>query len=212
MYATIMLREPLERVLGDWDFLQEKVIGRFSTFRPEGQNIYGIRRRQIDASQVVDPRKGLISEHYELGPSGIQVWHHAAFKLHVTLAGTPHRVAHNFGYWHINDMDELYLPLPSPEPGQPGYFLLCMGNPGPGESDRFAWYCQRCLTLLFERQYRTGDLGFNGFWRAERDAVTAYNSDPRHQRCPECGYVNPKGYCWNTVKDTPEERAARQLW
>src|SRR5579884_3038182 len=69
MYATIMLREPLERVLGDWDFLQEKVIGRFSTFRPEGQNIYGIRRRQIDASQVVDPRKGLISEHYELGPS-----------------------------------------------------------------------------------------------------------------------------------------------
>ncbi len=30
----------------DWDFFQDKIVGRFSTFKPPGQNIYGIRRRQ----------------------------------------------------------------------------------------------------------------------------------------------------------------------
>jgi hypothetical protein len=206
MYTNLILDEPIERVLEDWDYLQEKVIGRFSTFGPEGQNIYGIRQRTIGDGTVIDPRKGAVSAHYELGPDGLHVWQHSALKLHITLSGVPHRVQHNFGYWHINDMDELYLPLPSPEPDVPGYFLICMGNPGAGETDRFAWYCSECFTLMFERQFQTGDKGFAGFWKAERDAVSVFNSDPRHQVCPECGHVNPKGYCWNTAKDLPEEQ------
>lgn len=212
MYVNVLVKEPLEKVMADWDFLQEKVIGHFSTFKPDGQNIYGIRRRSIDAQDVVDPRKGSITEHHELGPSGITTWHHAPFKLHITSSGTPHRVSHSFGYWHVNDMDELYLPLPNPNPEVAGYSVICMGNPQPGEADRFVWYCQKCLTMLFERRYPTGDEGFNGFWKAERDAVTAYNANARNQECPECGHQNPKGYCWNVAKDSTEETQARQAW
>lgn len=212
MYANCLITEPIEKIIDDWDFFEDKVIGHFSTFKPEGQNIYGIRKRDINGAQVVDPRKGSISAHFELGPSGLRTFHHAAFKLHITAAGTPHHVAHNYGYWHINDMDELYLPLPSAEPEGPAFFTICMGNPGPGDGDSFAWYCQTCYTLLFERRYETGRLGFTGFWRAERDAVDAYNSDPKHQLCLECGRLNERGYVWMASKDSDDERAARQAW
>jgi len=87
-----------------------------------------------------------------------------------------------------------------------------MGVPKPGETDRWAWYCEQCLTLLFERVYQTGALGFNGFWKAERDAVAAYNAAPQNQRCPECGQMNPKGYYWNPAKDSPGEQQARAAW
>ena len=30
--------------------------------------------------------------------------------------------------------------------------------------------------------------------------------------CPECGFVNPLGYCWNSAKDTPEQKEARAIW
>jgi hypothetical protein len=212
MFANLYVNEPLEKIAEDWDFLHEKVIGHFSTFKPWGQNIYGIRRRAISESEVNDPRKGAISQHFEITPRGLVEWKHQAFKLHVTLSGTPHRVIHNFGYWHINDMDELYLPLPGPTPDELGYFLVIMGHPTGAESDRFAWYCQKCLTLMFEFQYETGRLGFPGFWKAERVAVKAYNADPKNQLCPECGHVNPQGYCWSPAKDTPSEQEARKIW
>lgn len=212
MYANLLIKEPLDKVLEDWDFFEDKVIGHFATFKPEGQNIYGIRKRQIDAAQVIDPTKGSISGHFELGPRGVTSWTHGALKLHITSAGTPHHVSHNFGYWHINDMDELYLPLPRVEAGNHAFFIVCMGNPREGQGDTFAWYCEQCMTLMFERRHESGSKGFNGFWRAERDAVNEYNSDPQNQICPDCGHVNPKGYCWNTAKDSPEERLARQAW
>lgn len=212
MFETIRVQEPLEKVAEDWDFLAERVIPRFSTFKPVGQNIYGIRRRTIAADDVIDPRKGAITAHYEMAPSGLVHWQHRPFQLHVTAAGVPHHVSHNFGYWHINDMDELYLPMPGETPDVPGYFILLMGTPRGDECDRFVWYCERCLTLMQEYLYSTGSAGFNGFWRAEMEAVHWYNSDPAHKLCPECGHVNPGAYCWNTNKDTDVEKAARAAW
>ncbi len=212
MFTNLYVKQPLDKIADDWDFFHEKAIGHFSTFKPWGQNIYGIRRRTISTGEVIDPRKGSISRHFEITPDGLVEWTHQPMKLHVTLGGTPHRVAHNFGYWHINDVDELYLPLPGPTAEALGYFLVIMGCPTGEESDRFVWYCQNCFTLMFERQYETGRLGFAGFWRAEREAVRAYNQDAAHQLCPECGHANPRGYCWNSSVDTEAEREARKLW
>lgn len=212
MYANVLIKEPLDKVMEDWDFFQDKIIGRFSTFMPEGQNILGLRRRNTGDGQQVDPKKGVIGQHLELGPAGVVPIHFSPMNLHVTLGGTPHHTEHNYGYWHVNDMDELSLKVPNPDPNQLGYALLCMGNPGPGESDRFVWYCDACLTLMYERQYQTGERGFFGFWKAERDAVNSYNADPQNQVCQECGHVNPKAYCWNAAKDTPDESAARRAW
>ena len=58
----------------------------------------------------------------------------------------------------------------------------------------------------------TGTTGLAGFWKGERQAVNHYNADPRLRTCPECGHVNPLGYCWNKAKDTPAEAQARQAW
>ncbi|HEY7061830.1 MAG TPA: hypothetical protein VII06_10135 [Chloroflexota bacterium] len=212
MFEAIQVSEPLERVAEDWDFLAERVLPRFSTFKPVGQNIYGIRRRHIGDAGVTDLKKGSITEHFEMGPSGLIQWEHKPFQLHITTAGTPHHVSHNFGYWHINDMDELYLPMPGATPDELGYFILLMGAPGQGETDRFVWYCQNCLTIMHEFIYPTGDDGFNGFWRAERTAVDEYNSDRAHGRCPECDTQNPAAYCWNFNKDSPLEREGRTAW
>ena len=68
MFANIVVKESLEKVADDWDFLHEKVLPHFSTFKPVGQNIYGIRRRYVGEGGIVDPQKGAMSRHYEIGP------------------------------------------------------------------------------------------------------------------------------------------------
>lgn len=212
MFREITVDEPLEKIIDDWDFLEERVVAKFSTFRPIGQNIFGIRRRAISRAAIVDPRKGNVSGALELGPNGIQSVPHKPLHIHVTTSGTPHRVAHNFGFWHVNDMDELYLPLPAADGEGLGHMLVIQETPAGAEGESFVWYCERCLTLLFEHHYETGRFGFQGFWRAEENAVRAYNADAKRRTCPECGHVNPLGYCWNAAKDTEDERKARALW
>ena len=117
-------------------------------------------------------------------------------------------MVHNFGYWHINDKDELYLPLP----GEPGYALVIQGNPVGEEKDHFAWYCEQCNTMLYEHVFASGKEGFLGLWKHERFAVTQYNSNVGLRTCPECDHVNPLGYCFKTNKDTPAEAEARKAW
>ena len=58
----------------------------------------------------------------------------------------------------------------------------------------------------------TGVTGLAGFWKGEQQAVHHYNSNPHLRKCPECGHVNPLGYCWNKAKDTPEEALSRLHW
>jgi hypothetical protein len=213
MFREVTIDEPLESIIDDWDFFQDKIVGKFSTFRTVGQNIYGIRRRAISMEHgIVDPRKGNISDALELGPKGVETIQHKPMQIHVTTAGTPHRVAHSFGFWHVNDMDEVYLGLPNPEGDALGHYVVVMQTPVGTQGESFAWYCQQCLTLHYEFRYDTGRHGLQGFWRAEDQAVRDYNSDPKNRTCPECGFVNPLGYCWNSAKDTPEQRAARAVW
>jgi hypothetical protein len=212
MFAEIMIKEPLEKVADDWDYFDDKIMKHFSTFKADGTNVFGIRRRVISAAAVDDPKKGNINRFMELGPKGLTYGEHSPLRIRVTTAGTPHHVSHNFGYWHINDKDELYLPIPSAVPGELGHFVVIMGFPTGNETDAFAWYCEKCLTLLYDHVVETGRLGFNGFWKGETQAVRTYNSDIRLRTCVECGHVNPMGYCWNRAKDTPEETAARAYW
>ena len=212
MFREITVDEPLDQIIDDWDLLEEKIASKFSTFRHVGQNIYGIRRRAITRTTIVDPRKGNTAGALELGPAGIQQVTHIPMHLHVTTGGTPHRVAHSFGFWHVNDMDELYLPLPALPGEEMGHYIVIQEAPLGKEGESFAQYCEQCLTMLFELHYETGKYGLQGFWKAEERAVREYNADPKNQICPECGHVNPLGYCWNTAKDTPDERAARAIW
>jgi hypothetical protein len=214
MFREITIDEPIEKIVDDWNFLDEKIVAKFTRFRPMGQNIYGVRRRDLSSDEIIDPVKGNISQMIELGPHGVIEVHHRPMSLHVTTAGTPHRVRHNFGFWHINDMDELYLTMPGPTADAQAYCLIFMQHPDPtghaGES--VAEYCEQCLTMLFERHYRTAELGFEGVFKFFDDSMREYNTDVKNRSCPECGHVNPYGYTWNPDRDTPEMAAARKQW
>lgn len=214
MYAELMVDRPVADLLGDWDILDDLVSKKFSRFKRVGDGILGIRRRMLEGNQVVDPVKGVLPQSLELGPNGIHAVGHDILTLRMTTGGTPHRVPHNFGFWHINDVDELYLTLPPPAPGEPAYFLVIMGNPKPSSNEGESWaqYCRECLTMLHEHYYKTAQFGMDGHWRANLAAIREYNSDVKFRTCPECGHVNPLAYVWNTAKDTPEERLARQEW
>jgi hypothetical protein len=131
-------------------------------------------------------------------------------RFHVTRAGTSHRVPHSFGYWHINDLDEIYLAIPAPEGETRGHFVVVMQKPVGKEGESFAWYCEKCLTLFDEHRFNHGQLGLGEFSRAEMEAVAKHNAGDRV--CPECGHLNPLAYTWNTVKNTPELKAPRLHW
>lgn len=211
MFKEVVVDEAIEKIIEDWDFLEDRVAAKYSTFREFGQNIYGVRRRMVNRTEVVDLKKGKFSSLL-LGPQGIVGTRRNPLHFHITTAGTPHRIPHSLGYWHINDMDELYLPVPGLSDDDLGYFLVVMQTPKGNEGESFAWYCQKCVTMLYEVHYRSGELGLKNFWRAEENAVREYNRDVKNRTCPECGEINPLGYVWNTAKDTPDESAARALW
>lgn len=214
MFSDVYVDQPVETLLGDWDLLGDVMVKKFSRFKQVGHNIIGIRRRMCDGARIIDPVKGELPPSLEIGPQGIVPISNPVLNLRMTIGGTPHRVPHNFGFWHINDMDELYLTLPGPTPESPAYCLVLMQHPDrtgkAGES--FAEYCEQCLTILFERYYHTAELGFEGVFKFNDDCVRAYNSDPVNRLCPECGHMNPLGYTWNPDRDTPEMAAARAAW
>ena len=51
LYSDVLIKEPAEKIADDWDFLDEKVIRKFSGFRPVGDNIYGIRAISHDTAE-----------------------------------------------------------------------------------------------------------------------------------------------------------------
>jgi hypothetical protein len=214
IYKDVYVEGPVDKLLGDWDLLEDQMIKKFSRFKRVGDNLIGIRRRMCDGKVILDPKKGELPPSLELGPNGIVSAESSVLALRMTCGGTPHRVPHNFGFWHINDMDELYLTLPGPTPNDPAYCLVLMQHPDEtghaGES--VAEYCQQCLTMLWEAHYRTAELGFEGVFKFYDDAMRAFNADPKHRMCPECGHLNPCGYTWNPDRDTPEMAAAREEW
>jgi hypothetical protein len=212
MHAELTVAEPIEKILDDWDFFADTIVGKFTSFRPVGQNIYGIRRRAITRTEIVDPRKGAFGKFYELGPNGPVEGKFEPMRLHLTTAGTPHRVANSMGFWHINDMDELYLPLPGADGDPLGHFLVIMQTLTGREGESFAFYCQQCFTILHEVHCPSGELGLPAIFRAEERAVREFNAERAKRLCVECGHLNPHGYCWNTAKDSPEERDARTIW
>jgi len=218
MYADVYVSEPLDKVVDDWDFLAEKVLPRFMGFRPVGDNVYGIREIVMEAPKTAEDLKGsgpVIAvkhrRHLEIGPNGVTVINRKPLVAHLTLAGTPHHTEFVYGYWHINDMDEISIDLPSIEE-QPGYVLLIQGHPKGKEADRIAWYCEKCTALVHMSELVTGSVGFREFWTWEKRAVRDYNSDPKLRTCPDCGHLNAVGYCAFATNDTPEERKARLTW
>ena len=218
MYADVYVDDPLEKIVDDWDFLAEKVLPKFMGFRPVGDNVYGIRQIVAEAPKTVGEKRdsGPVlavkhRRHFEIGPKGMVTVKRTPLVAHVTLAGTPHHTEFVYGYWHINDMDEISIDVP-PTAEQPGYVILIQGHPKGNEADRIAWYCEDCTSLVYLSELVSGNLGFKDFWTWERTAVREYNADPKIRTCWNCGHVNPLGYGAFVANDTPGERESRLKW
>jgi hypothetical protein len=214
LFTDIEIDEPIEKVVDDWDFLNERVIQRYlGKFVPNGDSVIGVRRvvpTLEDSERPLDmvPTR----RNYEIGPNGVVQVAREPLTIHVTAAGTPHHTEHLFGYWHINDKDEIILPLPPVSDDRPAHLLIIMGRPTGKETDRIAFYCDRCTSLVFMRELITGNYAFQHFWRWEGETIEEYNSSEQNRTCPECGHVNLHGYTAFPTRDDDDQRRARQAW
>jgi hypothetical protein len=197
------LAELALRMHASVDLNDEREVKKFLGFVPVGENLIGIRRR---ATSLME------EDALEIGPSGIVSPRHDPFGLYIVYGGTPHHTRHLFGYWHINDVDEVYLTVGGKSPEDEATRIIFMRHPRSGERDMFAWYCERCVTLLHCFVHATGDRGFSGFWRAEDEAVTTFNRDRQLRTCPTCGAEHPLAYRYMANKNTPDEERARSLF
>jgi hypothetical protein len=122
----------------------------------------------------------------------------------------PHHSEHGYGFWHVNDEQEMVLNLKVSETRI--VTVLAEGFPKRGRHDRFAWYCLTCLNPLYMREVETGRVGLPGFYAVEDDAFKTFNGDARLRTCSECGTVHPIAYSIFPWNDTPEEKEARAQW
>jgi hypothetical protein len=122
----------------------------------------------------------------------------------------PHHSEHVYGFWHINDQQEMAINMKLDNERR--LTVLVEGFPRRGRVDRFAWYCLECLNPLFMTQVETARVGLGGYYAAQEDAFGVFNNDVRVRTCSACGAVHPIAYSIFPWKDSPEEAAARQVW
>jgi hypothetical protein len=214
LYADVYVNEPIEKVIDDWDFLDERVVSKFSSFRAVGDNVYGLHPLRFDSQgHAKGPlQMSVVRRLLQLGPNGVsEVPRSCDMSTKVICAGTPHHLEGLVGYWHINDKDEVSLMIP-PGRRDAGCIILIMPRAVGNETDRFAWYCEQCTSLVFMREVVTGRDGFQKFWPAERAAVREYNGNAKNRTCWNCGHINPIGYVAFYAQDTPAEHEARLSW
>jgi hypothetical protein len=119
----------------------------------------------------------------------------------------PHRSEHIYGFWHINDEQELAMNLTLSETRR--VTVLIEGFPKRGRRDRFAWFCTTCLNPLYMREVETGRVGLPGFYAVEEDAFQVFNHDESLRTCKRCGTVHPHAYSIFSWNDSEQQKAAR---
>jgi hypothetical protein len=168
----------------------EMLIGlRFHDVNPTGTHMrMGRTLKIIDGKIVAEPRANVM----------------------FTPPLVPHHSEHGYGFWHVNDEQEMVLNFKLSETRT--VTVLTEGFPKRGRRDRFAWFCLECLNPLYMREVETGRVGLPGFYAVEDDSFQTFNSDDNLRTCKECGTVHQHAYSIFAWKDTPEEKAARAIW
>jgi hypothetical protein len=122
----------------------------------------------------------------------------------------PHHTEHVYGFWHINDQQEMSMSLKLDNERR--LTVLIEGFPHAGRKDRFAWYCLKCLNPLYMTEVETGSVGLGGYYAAQEDAFDLFNNDETLRTCGKCDAVHPIAYSIFPWKDSPREKESRQLW
>jgi hypothetical protein len=169
----------------DVDFFDERHIRKFSGFMPWGRHhllgirllertgrpnvMYGLRDNQMVPLDIIRPGE----------------------RIGFLPAELPHHLTGDFGWWHINSTDEIYIPIPRTD-GKIAFVII--ESLYEERYDQFVWYCLKCYRRLFGREVNTGRVGIDGYWKAERAAVEEFNHNERLRVCPDCGSIHPLAY------------------
>jgi hypothetical protein len=188
------------------DFAANDAQLRYRSFTPVGSMLIGLRfRGGAGTDKKLEQRQGrqlkIIEGRVEAVPRSNMMF---------TPPLVPHRTEHNYGFWHVNDEQELGINISLGE--EKRVTVLIEGFPEKGRHDRFAWYCSRCVTPLFVRACETHRVGLGGFYQVQQEAVREFNADEALRTCNNCGDVHPLAYSAFDWADTPEQRAARAIW
>jgi hypothetical protein len=156
-----------------------------------GDHIIGVRFAGADGRPINALGEPL--DMYMMEPDGprIQQTSKAGDFLGCIPAGATHHLKGDFGWWHINTSDELYIPTQLRD-GRRAYLIV--ETQPPDRWDVFNWFCRTCNRLLFRKGVHSGKEGVEGFWRTEWEAVQEFNSSERLRTCPDCGSIHPLAY------------------
>jgi hypothetical protein len=146
----------------------------------------------------------------ELRPAGLLEYESTDFLLHRVAAGTPYRVTHLLGFWHIADADLLWFQIPR---GALTYYLALAGGrtnlPG---NHSVAWYCAECAREIYRQDFQgVGDTG-QLLSEVATPVVQTFNADAARRRCPACGWEHPPGYPFAPLGASTSESGGLQTW
>jgi predicted RNA-binding Zn-ribbon protein involved in translation (DUF1610 family) len=112
--------------------------------------------------------------------------------MHRVSAGTPYRISHLFGFWHVSDADLTWLQF---ERGPINlYVALAGGGTGLPGDQAVAWYCARCGTEISRPEFPGAGPTGAFLTRGCEPALAAFNADAARRRCPACGWEHPPAY------------------
>jgi hypothetical protein len=167
------------------NFLEPRDVRKFSGFMPWGRH-HMMGLRILGSGGRPNIMYGLGSK----GPKKLDIVNPGE-KMGFLPAELPHHLTYDYGWWHINTTDEIYIPAILKD-GTIAFVIIEAITPD--RYDRFAWYCQTCYSLLFIKDVNTGRVGIDGYWKAERDTIAEFNRDEERRRCRNCGTIHPHGY------------------
>ena len=104
----------------------------------------------------------------------------------------PHHSEHGYGFWHVNDEQEMVMNLKVSE--KRIVTVLVEGFPKRGRHDRFAWYCLQRPTRSICARSKPAASGFRALMPSRTMPSKTFNSDVDLRTCSECGTVHPIAY------------------
>jgi hypothetical protein len=186
------------------DLLSEESKLRYRSFYPCGDLLIGLRYHESKPGRV----------GFKMGRSlkiiDGQIVSEPRKDVQFTLPLVPHHSEHVYGFWHINEAQEMSLSLKLDDERR--LTVLIEGFPEKGRKDRFAWYCLNCVAPLYMAEVETGRVGLGGYYAVQEDAFAVFNSDEKVRTCRQCGTLHPVAYSIFPWKDTPQEKEARSCW
>ncbi len=170
-------------------------------WRAYGQHQLWIGRYPVDAPPL---------HVQELRPEGLLEYEAKGLLLHRVAAGTPYRVTHLMGFWHVSDADLLWFQIPRTELNF--YLALAGGRTNLQGNHSIAWYCSECAHEIYRQDFeRVGHTG-RFLSQTATPVVEAFNADAARRSCPACGWEHPPAYPFTPLHPTTRARGGLNSW